>query len=151
MGRPNRAAMKEVMARYNTACGEDPKLPDEPPQKQAASTPTGVRPSPMAPNSRLIFGREMRDADGALKVDKEGPKRREAEELLRAVLAEGPVLAEVVLRLGRECSISETTLREVAASIGVEKKRHGFGAGSFVVWSLNGPSAHESTESMASL
>ena len=57
--------------------------------------------------------------------------------MLLAVLAEGPVRAAVVLRQARECSIKESTLWLAAERVGVERKRHGFGAGSFVEWSLN--------------
>ena len=69
------------------------------------------------------------DEDGA-------PARSEAEEILREILAEGPVPAKKVKALGRDAGIAERTLDRARQAIGAITRREGFGPGSRFLWEL---------------
>jgi AAA domain len=66
----------------------------------------------------------------------DAPARHEAEEVLRELLAEGPVPAKRVKALARDAGIAERTLDRARHAIGAVTKREGFGPGSRWLWEL---------------
>jgi hypothetical protein len=64
------------------------------------------------------------------------PARVEAEEVLREILAEGPVPARKVKALARDAGIAERTLDRARQAIGAITRREGFGPGSRFLWAL---------------
>jgi putative DNA primase/helicase len=82
-------------------------------------------------------------ADEALRAtdapgeDDDMSRRREAEDFLREILADGATLqASEVKRQAVERLISIATLRRAKDAVGVRVSRNGFGPGSVVMWSL---------------
>jgi putative DNA primase/helicase len=79
-------------------------------------------------------------ANEALAADAAGTDIRtnkaEAMELLRVVLAEGPVPAAEVNRTGREHRLTAKAIRSAREALGVKIERNGFGPGSKSLWSL---------------
>jgi AAA domain len=68
--------------------------------------------------------------------DEQAPARAEAEEILRGILGNGPVLARQVKAKAREAGVSERTLDRARVAIGAITKREGFGPGSQFFWAL---------------
>jgi putative DNA primase/helicase len=73
-----------------------------------------------------------------LTADNDGPdamtERIEARELLRVVLADGPLSAKSIIAEARDAGIGERTLRKAKNDIGVKSEKAGFGGG--WVWGL---------------
>lgn len=61
----------------------------------------------------------------------------EAMDVLRDVLADGPLQAKDVQRAARDAGISEITLRRAKSKLGVTATREGFGSAGRWVWSLS--------------
>jgi hypothetical protein len=61
-------------------------------------------------------------------------ERIEARELLRVVLADGPLSAKSIIAEARDAGIGERTLRKAKNDIGVKSEKAGFGGG--WVWGL---------------
>ena len=60
----------------------------------------------------------------------------EAEGFLEAILEDGPVSFETVLKEARSAGISSATLRRAEGSLGIQAKRSGFGQDGEWVWEL---------------
>jgi len=78
-------------------------------------------------------------ADEAMASDDDSGGRsakEEAQEFLRELLAGGPMEANHVFDQAAAEGHAEKTIRRAAETLGIEKRRIGFGAGSHVEWSL---------------
>jgi hypothetical protein len=60
----------------------------------------------------------------------------DAADVLRTILADGPVAADAVRHQAREAGVSEGSLKRAKARAGVISDREGFGAGGFWLWRL---------------
>jgi len=137
--------------------------PDDDARRVLAVTKSNLGPAPTSLAYRVI-GDELYDtariawegqsghkADDLLRVrrddDDEAPARAEAEDVLREILAEGPVPARKVKQLARDAGISERTLDRARLAVGATTKREGFGPGSRFLWTLPDVVAIDATES----
>jgi putative DNA primase/helicase len=66
----------------------------------------------------------------------DAPERREAEEFLKEVLAEGPVLTKKILAAAKEAGFSPKTLRQARERMQVVTSRRGFGPDKVGYWQL---------------
>ncbi len=129
--------------------------PEDPARRVLAVSKSNLGPMPDALAYRLVsdelYGVAKVCWDGAVGYsaadllragrgdDEDAPARREAEEVLREVLAAGPVPARQAKAQARDAGISERTLARAREAIGAVTKREGFGPGAFYVWALPDP------------
>jgi hypothetical protein len=78
--------------------------------------------------------------------DDQAPPRSEAEEVLRVILADGPVPARQAKQLARDAGIAERTLDRAREAIGAATRREGFGPGARWLWSLPDRDPIDATE-----
>lgn len=85
------------------------------------------------------IGPSTHTAESLLAVPRDDDDRNaveDAEEVLRAILCDGMVLADEVKKEARKAGIGERTLYRAKASLGIESKRIGFGKDGKWHWSL---------------
>ncbi|HEV8276807.1 MAG TPA: AAA family ATPase [Streptosporangiaceae bacterium] len=126
--------------------------PEDPDRRVLAVTKSNLAKLPDALAYRLVSdelygvakiiwdGTVSYSAADLLRVDRgddaDAPARREAEEVLREILAAGPVPAKQAKTQARDAGISERTLARARVAIGAVTKREGFGPGAYYLWAL---------------
>ncbi len=93
--------------------------------------------------SRVIWGEAINGSARAVLAaaesdDSERTATDEAMDWLRETLADGPVPATEVQKLGRQCGLPVKAVRTARERLGIKPKRSGFGKGSCVQWALPG-------------
>ena len=108
----------------------------EPPQSLAYAI--AADPGDKAPHVTW-HGTSPHSADALLAAPADPEERSasdDAADLLRAILADGPLPAAEARRLARAAGISDRTLDRAKATVGVVSHRSGFGPGSTFTWAL---------------
>jgi putative DNA primase/helicase len=72
----------------------------------------------------------------AFQTQTDAPERREAEEFLKEVLAEGPVLAGKVEAAAKAAGVARRTLHRAKERLGVTSLKDGFGQKARWLWKL---------------
>lgn len=93
--------------------------------------------------SRVIWGEAINGSARAVlaAAELDGSERTatdEAGDWLRETLADGPVPATEVQKLGRQCGLSVKAIRTARERLGIKPKRSGFGKGSCMQWAMPG-------------
>jgi hypothetical protein len=102
--------------------------------------------------ARIVWdGATGHTAADLLRVRRDDPDdqptaRSEAAEVLRVILADGPLPAREVKQLARDAGIAERTLDRAREEIGAVTRHEGFGKGSRWLWSLPDPNPIDASE-----